>query len=54
VISELAVVLLAGAGQEVRSEVAIDRRNTGRFAFFCSIAGHREAGMEGLIRVLAS
>ena len=51
VVSELAVALLAGAGQTVRSSVAIDRRNRGRFPFFCSIPGHREAGMEGTIEV---
>lgn len=52
VVSELAVVMLAGAGQTVRTEVAIGRRNTGLFEYFCSIGGHREAGMEGVIRVL--
>jgi plastocyanin len=52
VISELAVVMLAGAGQTVRSTVEIDTGNTGRFAYFCSIAGHRDGGMEGTIVVL--
>jgi plastocyanin len=51
VISELAVVMLAGAGQRVTSTVAVDRGNTGRFAYFCSIGGHRQAGMEGTITV---
>ncbi len=51
VVSELAVAVLAGAGQTVRSSVTIDRKNRGRFSFFCSIADHREAGMEGTIEV---
>jgi nitrite reductase (NO-forming) len=51
VISELAVVMLAGAEQTVRSSTLIDRKNRGRFAFFCSIGGHRAAGMEGTIEV---
>lgn len=53
VVSELPVAMLAGAGQTVRATVEIDRRNTGRFAFFCSISGHRDAGMEGTIVVRA-
>jgi nitrite reductase (NO-forming) len=51
VISDLAVAILAGAGQTVRSSVVVHRRNRGRFPFFCSIPGHREAGMEGLVEV---
>jgi nitrite reductase (NO-forming) len=51
VVSDLAVAILAGAGQTVRSTVIVDRRNRGRFPFFCSIPGHREAGMEGTIEV---
>ena len=51
VISDLAVAILAGAGQTVRSTVVVHRRNRGRFPFFCSIPGHREAGMEGTIQV---
>ena len=51
VISELAVVMLAGAGQTLRSTVAVDPKNTGRFAYFCSIGGHRASGMEGTITV---
>jgi plastocyanin len=51
VISELAVVMLAGAGQTVSSKVSIDPANAGRFAFFCSIGGHRASGMEGTIVV---
>jgi plastocyanin len=52
VISDLAVAILAGAGQTVRSTVMVHRRNRGRFTFFCSIPGHREAGMQGTIEVL--
>lgn len=51
VVSELPVAILAGAGQTVTATVEVDRANTGRFAFFCSIAGHRDAGMEGTITV---
>jgi uncharacterized cupredoxin-like copper-binding protein len=51
VISELAVVMLAGAEQTVRSTLRVDRENRGTFAFFCSIPGHRESGMEGTIEV---
>lgn len=51
VVSELAIAMLAGAGQTVRSTVTVDRKNRGAFAFFCSISGHREGGMEGTIEV---
>lgn len=51
VISDLAVAILAGAGQTVRSTVVVHRRNRGLFPFFCSVPGHREAGMEGLVEV---
>lgn len=51
VISDLAVAILAGAGQTVRSTVLVHRRNRGLFPFFCSIPGHREAGMEGIVEV---
>ena len=51
VISDLAVAILAGAGQTVRSTVVVHKRNRGVFPFFCSIPGHREAGMEGLVEV---
>ena len=51
VISDLAVAMLAGPGQTVRSTVAVNRKRRGRFPFFCSIPGHRESGMEGTIEV---
>jgi plastocyanin len=51
VISEMAVVMLAGAGQTVSSKVSVDPAIAGRFAFFCSIGGHRASGMEGTIVV---
>ncbi len=52
VINELPVAMLAGGGETVRSTaVAIAPGDRGTYTFFCSIADHREAGMEGLIRV---
>ena len=51
VISELAVVMLAAAGQTVSTTMPIDPKNRGTFEFFCSIAGHRESGMEGTVTV---
>lgn len=51
VLGELAIAMLAGAGQTVRTSVPIDRKNRGRFTFFCSISGHRDSGMEGTIEV---
>ena len=49
VVSELAIAMLAGVGQTVRSSVAINRTNWGSFTFFCSL--HRDEGMGGRIRV---
>ncbi len=49
VIAQLALAMLAGPGQTIRSTVAVGRTISGRFVFFCSI--HRQAGMEGTIEV---
>ena len=49
VVSELAIAMLAGEGQTIRSTVTIDRKNRGSFTFYCSL--HRDEGMEGRIRV---
>jgi nitrite reductase (NO-forming) len=53
VVSELAMAVLAGPGQIVRSTVAIDPGNAGSFPFFCSVADHRIRGMQGTITVLS-
>ncbi len=39
-------------GQNASSTFSFTASKTGEFAYFCSIAGHRQAGMEGLIKVL--
>jgi nitrite reductase (NO-forming) len=51
VINELNVAMLAAPGQTVRAEVQVHPANTGRFPFYCSIPGHRAAGMEGSVLV---
>jgi len=33
--------------------ISFEAKKPGEFAYFCTIAGHRQAGMEGLIRVVA-
>ena len=40
-------------GKNASSTVAFTANSPGEFAYFCTIAGHRQAGMEGLIRVIA-
>lgn len=39
-------------GKNASSTFAFTASKVGEFAYFCSIAGHREAGMEGLIQVM--
>jgi nitrite reductase (NO-forming) len=39
-------------GRGASSAVTFTASKTGEFAYYCSAAGHREAGMEGRIRVL--
>ena len=39
-------------GKNASSTFSFTAQKTGQFAYFCSIAGHRQAGMEGLIQVM--
>ena len=40
-------------GRNASSTFSFTANDPGEFAYFCTIAGHRQAGMEGLIRVVA-
>jgi nitrite reductase (NO-forming) len=40
-------------GKNASSTFSFTAGKAGEFAYFCSIAGHRQAGMEGLIQVIA-
>ena len=40
-------------GKNASSTFSFTAAKVGEFAYFCSIAGHRQAGMEGLIQVMA-
>ncbi|MBN9071314.1 MAG: nitrite reductase, copper-containing [Rhizobiales bacterium] len=40
-------------GKNASSTFSFVATKVGEFAYFCSIAGHRQAGMEGLIKVMA-
>ncbi len=40
-------------GKNASATIAFEAKKPGEFAYFCTIAGHRQAGMEGLIRVVA-
>lgn len=40
-------------GKNASSTFSFTAGKAGEFAYFCSIAGHRQAGMEGLIQVMA-
>ena len=40
-------------GKNASSTFSFTASKVGEFAYFCSIAGHRQAGMEGLIQVMA-
>lgn len=40
-------------GKNASSTFSFTAGKVGEFAYFCSIAGHRQAGMEGLIKVMA-
>ena len=40
-------------GKNASATISFTANKAGEFAYFCTIAGHRQAGMEGLIRVVA-
>lgn len=40
-------------GKNASSTFSFTASKVGEFAYFCSIAGHRQAGMEGLIQIMA-
>ncbi len=40
-------------GKNASSTFSFTASKVGEFAYFCSVAGHRQAGMEGLIQVMA-
>ena len=48
-VEELGIELLAEGGETVEKGVVFERPGT--YTFFCSIAGHREAGMVGTLVV---
>ncbi len=49
VVDELDVHVAADAGETEQGGLRADE--AGRYAFYCSVAGHREAGMEGVLVV---
>ncbi|GHE65990.1 hypothetical protein GCM10019059_27080 [Camelimonas fluminis] len=40
-------------GKNASTTISFQANKLGEFAYFCSIAGHRQAGMEGLVQVMA-
>jgi uncharacterized cupredoxin-like copper-binding protein len=47
-IEEQPFIVEAGPGQSASDRITLDK---GRYRFFCSIPGHRQAGMEGVLEV---
>ena len=47
-ITDQPFIIEAGAGSTATGQVALE---AGRYAFYCSLPGHREAGMEGVLEV---
>jgi nitrite reductase (NO-forming) len=52
VIDQFAARSAIVSGKNASSTFSFLASKTGEFDYFCSIAGHRQAGMEGLLRVL--
>ncbi|MFQ5825953.1 MAG: cupredoxin domain-containing protein [Dehalococcoidia bacterium] len=48
-IDELGINVTVGGGQTATSEIKVDKAGT--FTFYCSVPGHRDAGMEGALTV---
>ncbi len=49
-IDELGINVSVGGGNTVTREITIDQAGT--FTFYCSVPGHRGAGMEGTLTVI--
>ncbi len=49
IIEEFDVAVENGAGETSVAAFTADRAGT--FPFYCSVPGHREAGMEGIVRI---
>jgi uncharacterized cupredoxin-like copper-binding protein len=47
-IEEQPFIVEAGPGQSATDRITLEK---GRYRFFCSIPGHRQAGMEGVLEV---
>lgn len=47
-IGDVPFIVEAGAGQVATARVTLD---AGRYELFCSLPGHRDAGMEGVLEV---
>ena len=48
-VNELNIHIHGGAGDTVKQTVTFDKPGT--YEFYCSVAGHREAGMHGTLTV---
>jgi uncharacterized cupredoxin-like copper-binding protein len=47
-ITDQPFIIEAGAGSMATGQLALE---AGSYAFYCSLPGHREAGMEGVLEV---
>lgn len=48
-VDELGINVAVGRGQTVTKEVKVEKAGT--FKFYCTVPGHRGAGMEGTLRI---